>query len=255
MQPAAAAQVLKPVKASWRPVEMGGPQPPRPVGEGGSQTVKDELFANNRLWAEAIRKADPTFFDRLALGQSPEILWIGCSDSRMPAEDLIGKMPGEVFVHRNVANVVVHTDFNCLSVLEYAVKALKVKHIVVCGHYSCGGVKASMEDTSVGLVDNWLRHIRDVRVKYDSELEQYASGGGNAADKMCELNVIEQNAWRDNQDLTVYGWIYNLKDGLLNDLGVCMHAASDIPKQYRMAVTSSLKAGSVTKSSHDDHGH
>eukprot|EP00898_Chlorokybus_atmophyticus_P002068 jgi/Chlat1/2862/Chrsp194S03007 len=221
--------------------------------EKSGNVVKDELFSNNRIWAGAIRKADPTFFDRLSLGQSPEILWIGCADSRMPAEDLIGKMPGEVFVHRNVANVVVHTDFNCLSVLEYAVKALKVKHIVVCGHYSCGGVMASTGDATVGLVDNWLRHIRDVRVKYEKELDLYSQQGGNVVDKLCELNVIEQvknvcsttivqTAWREGQELSVYGWIYNLKDGLLSDLGVSINDAADIPKQYRLAINSSLSA-------------
>jgi carbonic anhydrase len=188
------------------------------------------LFENNRTWAEQIEKEQPGFFGQLAKQQNPEYLWIGCADSRVPANEIINLQPGEVFVHRNIANVVVHTDLNCLSVIQYAVDVLKVKHIIVCGHYGCGGVKASMENVSHGLIDNWLRHIRDVYRYYSDQLDAI-DDLTERQDRLCELNVIEQvanvcsttmvtNAWERGQDLHVHGWIYRLEDGLLHDLGV-----------------------------------
>ena len=185
------------------------------------------LFANNQRWAEGIKKQDPDYFNKLSQQQAPEILWIGCSDSRVPANQIIDLPPGEVFVHRNIANVVVHTDLNCLSVIQYAVEVLKVKHIVVCGHYGCGGVKAAMVERNFGLIDNWLMHIKDV-----SRLNQKQLAGLAPAqqfDRMCELNVKEQvvnvcnttvvqAAWKNKQELTVHGWIYDIKNGILKDL-------------------------------------
>jgi carbonic anhydrase len=190
------------------------------------------LFDNNREWAERIEREQPGFFEALARQQSPEYLWIGCADSRVPANEIINLPPGEVFVHRNIANVVVHTDLNCLSVIQYAVEVLKVKHIIVCGHYGCGGVAASMEEASHGLIDNWLRHIRDVYRYHRDDLDAMEDPGGRR-NRLCELNVIEQvsnvcnttvvrDAWAAAQDLTVHGWIYSLEDGLLHDLGVTM---------------------------------
>jgi len=190
----------------------------------------EHLFENNRAWAEKIKQEDPTFFDSLAKQQTPEYLWIGCSDSRVPANQLLGMMPGEVFVHRNIANQVIHTDLNCLSVIQYAVEYLKVKHIIVCGHYGCGGVLASMDDKSYGLIDNWLRHIEDVHRFHKNKLEQ-VTDHKEKFNTLCELNVIEQvanvcnttivrNAWLENQELTVHGFIYNLEDGILKNLEV-----------------------------------
>lgn len=187
------------------------------------------IFEQNREWAESIDKEDPSFFERLAAQQTPEILWIGCSDSRVPANQIINQPPGEVFVHRNIANVVVHTDLNCLSVIQYAVEVLKVKHIVVCGHYGCGGVKASMGDEQFGLIDNWLMHIKDVARLNKEELEELSEDDKFA--RLCELNVLEQlsnvrcttivqNAWRNGQDLTVHGWIYDVRNGILKDLEI-----------------------------------
>ena len=185
------------------------------------------LFNNNLLWAASIKEKDPDFFTRLSKQQSPEYLWIGCSDSRVPANEITGLLPGEVFVHRNIANVVVHTDLNCLSVLQYAVEVLKVKHIIVCGHYGCGGIKAALETREHGLIDNWLRHIRDVirfnASKFDGLDEE------EKVNLLCELNVKEQvtnvcnttivqKAWKKGNDLTVHGWIYSIKDGVLKDL-------------------------------------
>jgi carbonic anhydrase len=187
------------------------------------------LLDQNRAWAENIKASDPDFFPALAKQQSPKFLWIGCADSRVPANQLAGLMPGEMFVHRNVANVVDHTDFNCLSVMQYAVDVLKVEHIIVCGHHGCGGVKAAMDNLQLGLIDNWLRHVQDVVHEYekllatiDNETERF--------DRLCELNVIEQvrnvgrttivqSAWQRGQELGVHGWIYGLQDGLLRDLG------------------------------------
>lgn len=188
------------------------------------------LFDNNAKWAEKVKNQNPSFFENLSDQQSPEYLWIGCSDSRVPANDLLGMAPGEVFVHRNIANQVIHTDLNCLSVLQYAVDVLKVKHIIICGHYGCGGVTASLTDESLGLIDNWLRHIKDV---YRFHLEKFTNIT-NQEEKislLCELNVIEQaanicntttvkNAWKNDQELTVHGLIYNLHDGILKDLHV-----------------------------------
>jgi len=185
------------------------------------------LFRNNREWAARILEEDPGFFDRLSQQQAPEYLWIGCSDSRVPANEIINLPPGEVFVHRNIANVVVHTDLNCLSVIQFAVDVLKVKHIIVTGHYGCGGVKAALEDTEHGLIDNWLRHIRDVGRFHKDELK--GLGHEQKLDRLCELNVMEQvknvchttivkEAWRRGSDLTVHGWIYDIKNGILKDL-------------------------------------
>jgi carbonic anhydrase len=186
------------------------------------------LFANNRAWAEAIRRQDPDFFYQLSKQQFPEYLWIGCSDSRVPANQIVGLAPGELFVHRNIANLVVHTDLNCLSVMQFAVDILKVRHIIVCGHYGCSGVLAALRGQRIGLSDNWLRHVQDVRQKYAGTL---AKAGSDAADRLCELNVIEQvanvcqttiarDAWERGQALAVHGWVYGIQDGLLKDLDV-----------------------------------
>ena len=188
-----------------------------------------ELFEQNRAWATGMTAADPAFFTKLAERQSPEYLWIGCSDSRVPANQIVGLAPGDVFVHRNIANVVVHTDLNCLSVLQYAVDILGVKHVIVCGHYGCGGVVAALEGARHGLVDNWLRHVADVAEKHHRELGPLQ--GRIRFDRLCELNVVEQvanvsqttiveDAWARGQDLTVHGLVYGLDDGLLRDLGV-----------------------------------
>jgi carbonic anhydrase len=187
------------------------------------------LFENNRAWAERITAEDPAFFDKLSRLQNPEYLWIGCSDSRVPANQITGLAPGEVFVHRNVANVVVHTDLNCLSVMQFAVDVLKVKHIIVCGHYGCGGVRAALFGDRLGLIDNWLRHIQDVRDRHAALLSPLADEA--AVNRLCELNVIEQvanvaqttivrDAWERGQPLAVHGWIYGLADGRLRDLGM-----------------------------------
>lgn len=188
------------------------------------------LLDQNRAWAENIKASDPDFFQTLAKQQSPRFLWIGCSDSRVPSTQLAGMMPGEMFVHRNVANVVDHTDFNCLSVMQYAVDVLRVEHIIVCGHHGCGGVKAAMDNLQLGLIDNWLRHVQDV-VHDHEELLATIDDENERLDRLCELNVIEQvsnvgrttivqSAWQRGQELVVHGWIYGLQDGLLRDLGV-----------------------------------
>ena len=188
------------------------------------------LLEQNKVWAEGIKASDPEFFQSLAKQQSPGFLWIGCSDSRVPSTQLAGLAPGEMFVHRNVANVVVHTDFNCLSVMQYAVDVLQVKHIIVCGHDGCGGVKAAMDNLQFGLIDNWLRHVQDVLHAHEDELAKIEDES-ERLDRLCELNVIEQvlsvsrttivqNAWQRGQELAVHGWIYGLQDGLLRDLGV-----------------------------------
>jgi carbonic anhydrase len=190
----------------------------------------DHLFANNRTWSQRIKARDPQFFDTLAQQQSPKYLWIGCSDSRVPANEIVGLLPGELFVHRNVANVVVHTDLNCLSVLQYAVDVLAVEHVIVCGHYGCGGVRAALAGSSLGLIDNWLRHVQDVHDRHRAVIDEAADENARA-DRLCELNVVSQvrhvcqttivrDAWRRNQALTVHGWIYSLQDGLLRDLHV-----------------------------------
>ena len=186
-----------------------------------------KLLENNREWAQKTLSEDPEFFDKLSQQQSPESLWIGCSDSRVPANQITGLMPGEVFVHRNIANVVVHTDLNLLSVLQYAVDVLKVRHVIVCGHYGCGGVKAAMGQQSHGLIDNWLRHIQDVQALYTEELQPLE--GEHKSDRMCELNVIAQannlrrstvmqDAWSRGQKIDIHSWIYSLKDGQIRTL-------------------------------------
>jgi carbonic anhydrase len=196
------------------------------------------LFERNRKWASGIRAADPEFFSRLAKQQAPELLWIGCADSRVPANEIVGLLPGELFVHRNVANLVVHTDMNCLSVLQYAVDILKIKHVIVCGHYGCGGIKAAMEDRPHGLVDNWLRHIRDIQQRHHRMLDAMSSDAERIR-RLCELNVAEQvinvgnttvihDAWRRGQPITVHGWIYDVADGILKDLDVGITSRSEL---------------------------
>lgn len=205
-----------------------------------------KLFKNNLEWSTNIKSTDPDFFQRLKKQQSPEYLWIGCSDSRVPANQIIGLQPGEVFVHRNVANVVVHSDLNCLSVMQFAVDVLKVKHIIVCGHYGCGGVNAALRDQKLGLVDNWLRHIQDVLQRHKHSL--YQLDEEKHWDRLCELNVIEQvnnvaqttivqEAWKRGQELTVHGWIYSLHDGLLRDLNMCTASAEEAVKNYDRIVS------------------
>jgi carbonic anhydrase len=187
-----------------------------------------QLFDNNRRWAEQVTARKPNFFQSLVAQQSPRYLWIGCSDSRVPANEIVGLAPGELFVHRNVANIVVHSDLNCLSVLQYAIDVLKVDHVIVCGHYGCGGVRAAYVKSSLGLIDNWLRHVRDVHDRFD-ELIRHTDDEDAAVNRLCELNVVEQvehvcqttivqDAWRRKQQVAVHGWIYDLRDGLLRDL-------------------------------------
>ena len=206
----------------------------------------DRLFENNRRWAERMRAEDPAFFEKLAEQQSPRYLWIGCSDSRVPANEIVGLLPGEIFVHRNVANVVVHTDLNCLSVIQFAVEMLGVQHIIVCGHYGCGGVLASTESDNHGLIDNWLRHIQDVQQKHQGLLSAIGDDRARFA-RLCELNVIEQvvnvcqttvvrGAWRRGQALTVHGWIYGLEDGLLRDLDLAVGGEAEQAGAYRTAL-------------------
>jgi len=206
----------------------------------------DKLFENNRAWAESITARDPEFFSKLARQQSPEFLWIGCSDSRVPANEIVGLLPGELFVHRNVANVLVHTDLNCLSVIQFAVEVLKVKHIIVCGHYGCGGVKAAFLPGELGLIDNWLRHIQDVAAKHGALLSSIPDEQ-QQLDKLCELNVIEQvsnvcrttivqDAWRRGADLAVHGWIYRISDGLLHDLSLGVKSPDELAHRYRAAI-------------------
>ena len=198
----------------------------------------NNLFTNNRAWATAQTDRDPDFFKRLTGIQKPAYLWIGCADSRVPANEIVGLAPGELFVHRNVANVVVHTDLNCLAVLQYAVEVLKVRHVIVCGHYGCGGVRAALRDDRYGLIDNWLRHVQDVYRKSRPDVD--ARPGEDArADRLCELNVIAQavnvaqttiiqEAWRRGQPVAVHGWIYKLTDGLLHDLDVNLSTQDDL---------------------------
>ena len=205
-----------------------------------------ELFHNNREWARRITARDPDFFESLSAQQSPKYLWIGCADSRVPANEIVGLMPGELFVHRNVANVVVHTDLNCLSVLQYAVDVLKVEHVIVCGHYGCGGVRAAYQRSSLGLIDNWLRHIQDVRDRHEHRLEPAASEDARI-DRLCELNVVDQvrnvcqttivqDAWNRQQALNVHGWIYDVHDGLLRDLRCTASNLAELADAYERAV-------------------
>jgi carbonic anhydrase len=206
-------------------------------------TLLEQCFEDNRRWAKAELAKDPEFFARLEALQNPDLMWIGCSDSRVPANEIIGRQPGEVFVHRNVANLVEHTDVNCLSVLQFAVDVLNVKHVIVCGHYGCGGVRAALSQQPLGLIDNWLRHIRDVHLWNRDELNAIADPKARM-DRLCELNVeaqvanvchttIVQDAWRRGQPLTVHGWIYSLSDGLLRDLGMVVESPDQIPPEYR----------------------
>ena len=199
----------------------------------------EELFESNRAWAARIEAREPGFFAKLAAQQAPQYLWIGCADSRVPANEIVGLLPGELFVHRNVANLVVHTDFNCLAVIQYAVDVLRVRHIIVCGHYGCGGVQAALVDRDLGLIDNWLRHIRDVAAKHHAQLQATASEA-ERIDRLCEMNVAEQvanvcrttmvrGAWQRGQPLTVHGWIYRIQDGLLRDL----HLSASGPEPRR----------------------
>jgi carbonic anhydrase len=204
----------------------------------------EECLDANRRWAAATVERDPSFFARLEALQTPELLWIGCSDSRLPPNDIIGRAPGEVFVHRNVGNVVEHTDVNCLSVLQYAVDVLQVKHIIVVGHYGCGGVRAALSPRPLGLIDNWLRHIRDVHMRNREELAGIADPDARES-RLAELNVqaqaanvchtnIVQDAWRRGQSLTVHGWIYSLSDGLIRDLGLVVAHPEQIPPEFRL---------------------
>src|SRR5690349_10510682 len=197
-----------------------------------------DLIDNNRRWAAGIERREPGFFDRLSRQQAPRYLWIGCADSRVPANEIVGLMPGELFVHRNVANLVVHSDLNCLSVLQYAVEVLKVEHVMVCGHYGCGGVQAAWRGASLGLIDNWLRHVRDVAEKYADDIAARPNEE-TRVDRLCELNVIEQvlhvarttivqDAWRRGQALTLHGWAYRLQSGLLKDIGVCISGEKEL---------------------------
>ena len=207
-----------------------------------------ELFEKNRAWSERMQKLDPGFFTKLSQQQHPRYLWIGCADSRVPANEIVGLLPGELFVHRNVANVVVHSDLNCLSVMQFAVELLCVEHIIVCGHYGCSGVSAAMHRHRVGLADNWLRHVQDVHAKHEqqmSEIEDLAL----RADRLCELNVIQQvnnvcqttivnDAWERGQSLAVHGWVYGLKDGLVRDLRTTVTNANEMVSAYNAAVKS-----------------
>jgi carbonic anhydrase len=205
-----------------------------------------EVLENNLRWAESMRAQDPGFFERLSAIQRPDILWIGCSDSRVPANQITGHQPGEVFVHRNVANLVVHTDLNCLAVMQFAVDVLRVHDVIVCGHYGCGGVKAALAGERHGLIDNWLRHVEDVRDAHAAALAALPDDDARW-DRMCELNVVEQvlhvsqttvlrDAWARGQSVTVHGWIYSLKDGRLRDLGVSAGSAADAERRVAVAV-------------------
>jgi carbonic anhydrase len=208
----------------------------------------DELIERNRAWADRIKAQEPDFFSKLSGQQSPRYLWIGCSDSRVPATQLVGLPPGELFVHRNVANVVVHTDFNCLSVMQFAVDVLRVSHIIVCGHYGCGGVEAALRGAKLGLIDNWLRHVQDVAQRHERALASLASDAERFK-RLCELNVIEQvlnvgrttviqEAWARGQELTVHGWIYGIDNGLLRNLGVSIAGPEEMTAAYARALAS-----------------
>lgn len=203
----------------------------------------EQLLLQNRAWVEQKMQEDKDFFNRLANVQTPEFLWIGCADSRVPANEITGTNPGEVFVHRNIANMVVHSDMNMLSVLDYAVNVLEVKHVIVCGHYGCGGIKAAMTNKQIGLIDNWIRHIKDVYRMHQDELEAIEDMK-DRQDRLTELNVIEQvydlgktsiiqNAWQKNGSPYVHGWVYDVRNGLIKDLKVSMHDDSEMPDVYR----------------------
>jgi carbonic anhydrase len=209
----------------------------------------EHLFAKNKAWARQILAQNPDFFVSLSRQQSPEYLWIGCADSRVPANEIVDLLPGELFVHRNVANVVVHTDLNCLSVMQFAVDILNIRHIIVCGHYGCSGVNAALHRDRIGLADNWLQHVQDVRHKHERTLECVSGEGSARCDRLCELNVIEQarnvcrttivrDAWARGQELAVHGWIYGIKDGLLRDL----HCTATSPETARSNYTTAIAA-------------
>jgi carbonic anhydrase len=205
-----------------------------------------DLFTRNRAWAAAVRRREPDFFERLAGQQNPRYLWIGCADSRVPANEIVGLLPGEMFVHRNVGNIVVHTDLNCLSVLQYAVDVLEIDHVMVVGHYGCGGVRAAWDGRPLGLIDNWLRHVQDVAARHLPELRALGSGP-ELYDRLCELNVIEQavhvcrttiiqDAWRLGRQVAVHAWVYGLRDGLLRDLGFAAASADEVSEHYDRAL-------------------
>lgn len=212
----------------------------------------DTLINNNREWSKSLVEKDPGFFERLADAQKPRFLWIGCSDSRVPAERLTGLEPGELFVHRNVANLVIHTDLNCLSVVQYAVEVLEVKHIIICGHYGCGGVKAAIENPDLGLINNWLLHIRDLWFKHSATLGELSLE--KRFDKLCEINVMEQvynlghstvmqSAWKRGQNVTLHGWVYGIHDGCLRDLSITATSREILEQRYRHGM-SELSKGS-----------
>jgi carbonic anhydrase len=208
------------------------------TNQNKDERTLEQLFQNNRDWAASISAKDPDFFKKLAVRQTPEYLWVGCSDSRVPANELLGLLPGDVFVHRNIANVVVHSDLNFLSVLQFAGEVLAVKHVIVCGHYGCSGVNAAMTGRRIGLADNWLRHVQDVQQKHERYLGEVVDIR-EKHDRLCELNVLEQvinvcqttvvqSAWEQKQELTIHGWVYGLQDGLLRDLGMAVSAADEL---------------------------
>lgn len=214
--------------------------------------VLKQLFENNRAWAQSICQADPEFFQKLSRQQSPTYLWIGCSDSRVPANQITGLLPGEMFVHRNLANVVSHGDLNCLSVLQFAVDVLKIKHVIVCGHYGCAGIRAVQRGDRLGLADYWLRHVENIREKHSATLLA-AGNETHCANRLCELNVIEQvvnvchttishNAWQRGQELTVHGWIYGVEDGLLRDLDVTISHSDEVTPVYENAIAALASA-------------
>ncbi len=205
----------------------------------------ESLLERNRAWSRKMKETDPEFFEKLAELQAPEYLWIGCSDSRVPSNQIVGLLPGAIFVHRNVANIVAHADINCLSVLQYSVEVLNVRRVIVCGHYGCGGIAAAMSNKEFGLIDNWLRNIKDVYIAHQAELEAIADPTARA-DRLCELNVIAQvtntattpivqKAWRAGKTLSIHGLVYSLRDGVLQDLGVSVSSPQELPGVYRLA--------------------
>jgi carbonic anhydrase len=209
------------------------------------------LFENNRAWAQHVVERDPGFFDKLSRQQSPRYLWIGCADSRVPANEIVGLLPGELFVHRNVANVVVHSDLNCLSVLQYAIDVLRVEDVIVCGHYGCGGVQAAYQRAALGLIDNWLRHVQDVLDRYSLNVAGIPPDA--AMDRLCELNVLEQarhvcqttivgDAWRRGQAVSIHAWIYSLRDGLLRDLGFTVTGADEVADAHHRAFSAAVSS-------------
>lgn len=206
--------------------------------------VLKNLFDQNKNWAQQIKKEDPDFFFNLSQQQNPQYLWIGCSDSRVPANQIVDVLPGEIFVHRNIANLVVHTDMNCLSVIQYAVDVLQVKHIIICGHYGCGGIKAALENKEHGLIDNWLLHIKDIYRCYQKKIDLLDTEE-QKVNLLCELNVVRQvenvchttvvqNAWKKDQELAVHGWIYSIADGILQDMNVCITNVDELSHTRRM---------------------